>query len=316
MSLHERIIIPKDTSPSEHHGSEHETAPETPRALPFVRELLRQRFELAENLDDRLPYHNGAHTEGVVRRALKIAEALGASKKEMELVEIAAAFHDSVQEWEESVLEGGVIKRKRFITGNEQKSAVEAIAWMKQYPERFTEEDCEKVREAIETTIPDFSPSTNTVVQPRHTKESSLVARAVGFADIGTAGMEPETFAREGVQLFAEEHLDIVRAIRTASSPDDILEQKQKEYLARYRAWMDFQIKFAHGRQTETLNNLGDQYYYADEPERGQILENLFSRFDESIAIAEKNAQEAHALTFEQMARRLVPGAFEQKEVA
>src|SRR3990167_6281667 len=108
--------------------------------LVAVRELLRERFE-AGPVKDKLPYHGIEHTEGVVRRALAIGAALGISEHELRLVEIAAAFHDTVQDWEEQVNANGEVKRKRNQGANELKSAGEAEAWMLQFPGEFSDDD-------------------------------------------------------------------------------------------------------------------------------------------------------------------------------
>lgn len=288
-------------------GAKAERTPEPPSPLSRVREILRERFVETENPDNQLPYHGIEHSEGVVRRALLVAEALGATEHEKRLIEVAAAFHDTVQEWEESKLDNGVVKRKRLLEKNEDESAREALAWMAQYPGQFSAEDQETVRKAVIATVPSFDVALKTVVQPNHDVEADNVSRAVALADLGTAGMEPEVFAKEGTQLFAEENLDIVRAIRSGESiPSDV----QQSYLKRYQDWMDFQVTFADGRRFDTISNFFEYYGITKDPERGAAMRTLFSRFDESIELAKKNAEEARALTFEELAKRLVPKAF------
>ncbi|MEK7390799.1 MAG: HD domain-containing protein [Patescibacteria group bacterium] len=67
-----------------------------PRALKDALRFIQERFEEGPDAD-RLAYHNREHTKGVTRRAVKIANAVGLSQRECVLVEIAAAFHDTVQ---------------------------------------------------------------------------------------------------------------------------------------------------------------------------------------------------------------------------
>jgi hypothetical protein len=281
-----------------------EKTPEAPPALSYTRELLHARFEMGPE-EDRMAYHAVPHTEGVVRRALRISEALELSPQDLKLSEVAAAFHDTVQTWQEDSREGGVIIRKRVAVLNESRSADEAVAWMQQYPDTFTEADCEIVRHAIEATVPGWDPANNTVKQPNLTSEAHPVVRAVALADLSSSGMEPETFRNEGMQLFAEENLDIMRAIRTAKSVDDIDEGLQQAYLARYRGWLKFQVVFVEGRRNRLETELAGLT-----PEQAEHVRALYSGFDESIAIAKQNAEAAERASFEEVARTLVPGAF------
>jgi hypothetical protein len=279
-----------------------------PPSIEDALEDIEERFEEGP-LEDRLEYHGVAHTEGVVRRGRAIAQALGLSEELARVADVALARHDTYQEWEEDAQEGGVVKRKRKAGSNETRSADEAIEWMKQYPQFFTPEHYEIVREAIDVTVPGFDPALKTVIQPKLTTESHPIARAVALADLGSAGMEPEVFRNEGAQLFAEENLDIVRAIRNAPSMEAIDEPIQQSYLARYRAWMNFQPTFAEGRKARL-----DAELEGLEPEQTERIRGLFSHFDESIEIAKQNAAEADTCSFQDMARRLVPDRFEETE--
>jgi len=62
---------------------------EAKKAIDFIVKKLRQE------LPDDLTYHSVDHTVGVIDNAITIGKAEGLSKQEMDLVTVAAAFHDS-----------------------------------------------------------------------------------------------------------------------------------------------------------------------------------------------------------------------------
>jgi len=83
-------------------------------------------------------YHNRRHTEAVIKAAKKIARLAWKNnkiyKKDIGLIEVAAAFHDIVQD-----LGSGT---------NEEKSAKEAEKWMRNFG-GFTDREIDEVREMI-----------------------------------------------------------------------------------------------------------------------------------------------------------------------
>src|SRR5688572_8651887 len=221
-------------------------------------ELLRARFEDTKDEKDRLPFHGADHSVGVSVRTRKILEAIERGAPELvdertvEIGQLAAIFHDSVQVWEPNRIQDGEftkVLRKRLASpadarasagseayaGNEAASAAEAVSFFDRYneqrraeglPEVFTDEDKEVVRRAIDATIPGFDPEKGTVVQPRLVKESAVITRAVALADLGEAGMNPEGYLQGGDALFREENLDVLDAAKDPSSLSDA----QKEY--------------------------------------------------------------------------------------
>jgi len=142
--------------------------------------------------------------------------------------------------------------RKRFTVDNEKASADVAIEFMNQINQEvgtqvFSKDDKNTIREAIDATIPGFDPEKGTVVQPNMNEQSSLVARAVGLADLGTAGMDgPKAFLPEGDALFREENLDILEALK---NPKNISGDQKEYYRKRMLGWSKFQPKFANGRK-------------------------------------------------------------------
>jgi hypothetical protein len=263
---------------------------------------IRERHESGQ-VPGHMHYHNSEHTIGVIDRARAIGQALGLSDRHLLLTVIAAAWHDSVQRWMEIEGEGGVVTRKRFTGRDEVASAAEAVDAMGEVDLRFSPEECGIVASAIVGTIPGWDGDQATVSQPFLIEHP--VIRAVALADLGSAGMDPDMYRRDGPALFAEENLDLMEAITAVGSADEISVAMQGVYRARYIAWLKVQPGFARGRRTRLDSELAD----LDEPMRGRVLA-LFSRFDESVAAAEEAVRLAETLDFVTLMRQLEPSAF------
>lgn len=73
--------------------------------------LVKERFDNNPDERNRLDFHNAPHTNDVVRRTKSILSALEkigfASQRDVEIGAFAAAFHDTTQGWEESVIQDG-----------------------------------------------------------------------------------------------------------------------------------------------------------------------------------------------------------------
>ena len=277
--------------------------------------LIRSRFELAPpEKEDNLDFHNIQHTEDVIRRTENILRAIQrvtvhvVSEKDIALGRLAAAFHDVVQEWKEQEAQGKTL-RQRFIGKNEEASADEAIAFLDreasgQADQGLSEEDFEIVAEAIRGTVPGFSMEKKTVIQPNITEQSSLVARALALADIGTAGMDgAENFLREGDALFREENLDIMRALR---NQEELSNEVKEGYRNRMIAWSKFQPIFAKGRQELLDEELRGLPLGAD-----VAIKKLFNTFDESISASARRGEERESMSFDELA--LDMGFFDKK---
>lgn len=270
--------------------------------------LVKERFDNNPDERNRLDFHNVRHTNDIIRRTKSILSALEkigfASQRDVEIGAFAAAFHDTTQEWEESIIQEGSwskIIRKRFTGENENVSAEEAAAFMEKVnqeagQEIFSLRDIDVAREAISATIPGFNPELKTVIQPNLNEHSSVVARALALADIGAAGMDgPEVFCREGDAVFREENLDIMDKLKNINA----LSEGEKEYFReRMLNWTKFQSSFAEGRKTLLETELQGM----PESARDEI-KKLFKKFDHSIEAAEKSAEKRQSLSFEELAR-------------
>lgn len=263
---------------------------------------IRERHESGV-VPEHMHYHNSAHTIGVIDRARAIGQALGMTDRQLLLTVIAAAWHDSVQRWMEIEGEGGVVLRKRFTGRDEVASAAEAVEAMSEVDLRFSPEECGIVCSAIVGTIPGWDGEQATVSQPFLIEHP--VIRAVALADLGSSGMDPDMYRRDGPALFAEENLDILEAITSAGTAAEIPAAAQDVYRARYIAWLKVQPGFARGRRARLETELAD----LDPEVRGRVMA-LFCRFDESVAVAEEAVRMAERLDFVSLMRQLEPGAF------
>lgn len=267
-------------------------------------DIIRKRFEQAATPEGNLAYHNTQHTEGVIRRTKEILEAVArvdqaaATERLEKLGKLAAAWHDTVQDYSvESVEDGAFTKKilKRFVTKNEHKSAEEAIEHMRAMGDVFSDEDEELVRSAIEVTIPAFSPEKG-VVQPNLTSESALVARAVALADLGAAGMDgPEHFLHEGDAIFREDTIDISEALQHSENLSD---DQKAFFRSRMIGWSEGQEKFAITRKA----NLDAELEGLSEEEQAAV-KKLFNTFDESIEGARAQTERRKEMSFEDLAR-------------
>lgn len=272
------------------------------QATALALDVIRTRFEGGDI--DHMHYHNSEHTAAVIARARAIGVAMGMSDRELLLTVIAAAFHDTVQQWSPLRTGDGVVIRQRHAGRNEVASAHEAVEAMTRLAADFTPEEQGIVASAIIGTIPAWDQDAATVVQPFLIAHP--VVRALALADIGSAGMDPDMYRLDGPALFAEENLDIMTALAKARRAAEIPQADQQRYRARYIDWLNVQSVFARGRrdclESGELDGL-------EEPARTRVAE-LFSHFDESIAAAEAAAAQAETLDLTQLMRQLDPRLF------
>ncbi|MDP3947726.1 MAG: hypothetical protein Q8Q41_03495 [bacterium] len=268
---------------------------------------VRRQFEDTPEKKDRLPFHNTRHTKDVVRRtglifsAIREARPELVSERDIALGRLTAAYHDIIQRWEENRARDGEFEktmRRRFTTQNEYESAERAVQFMDcldaaQDP-LFTEEDKMIVREAIDVTIPGFSPEKGTVIQPNLKETSSLITRAIALADLGTAGMDgARAYAEEGDALFREENLDILEA---AKDPGRLPEAQKQYYAKRMIGWSKFQATFARGREALLENELTG----LDEASKN-AAKKLFNKFSDTILRAEEKGKQRESMSFEEL---------------
>lgn len=278
---------------------------------------IRRRFqdtgdpdlEAAKAPDANLEFHNEIHTQEVKERTRKILEAMGVSERRVRLGELLAAYHDTIQGFQEKKRErDGAMMRDRFISKNEEASAEELITYMKSYPKAFDDEEIGMVLSGIQHTVPDWDIPNKTVKQPNfldsikeargqqlNSNSPELVKRALALADLGTAGMDgPEKYIPEGNKIFREENLDFPRLLN---------DHTQRAFLTkRMLDWSQAQVDFAKGRQ-----KLLDDELKGLEPQMTERVRGLFSQFDDSIKAAQVQLEERQEMEkmemFEQLAK-------------
>ncbi len=265
--------------------------------------LIRGRHE-SGRVPDHMHYHNSAHTAGVIARARTLGAVIGMSERHLLLTIIAAAFHDVVQRWVPVEKEDGVVRRQRMIGRDEVASAHEAVEAMADFGFPFTPEEQGIVASAILATIPGWDMAASTVSQPFLVHHP--VVAALALADVGAAGMDPEIYRSDGPALFAEENLDLIIAVMAARKSDDIAPEDRARFRTRYIDWLKIQPGFARGRKQLLENGELDGFQPAV---RTRIME-LFSRFEDSIAVAEAAIEQAEQLDFVPLMRLLDDRAF------
>lgn len=274
----------------------------------FVSAIYAGVYQGLEKVTDRFeqwPYHRPHHTRAVIERTSAIlttirqADTAAVSERDVLLGQLAAAFHDTVQNFTLLGTPDGRMMMKRAVGDNENASAQEAETFMRSAnvaadDKIFTEDDIRTVREAILGTVPGWSQELKTVVQPNVTSDSSTVARAVALADLGASGMDPATAVEEGDRVFMEENYDMLQALYGSEPISD----EQKEFFrTRMVTWATQQIEFITGRK-----NLFESQIQGFSPAIQERLRSLFSGFNQSIALQRRTAESRTQMTFEQIA--------------
>lgn len=258
-------------------------------------EYIDARYDNPPDPRQKLSYHGSLHTLRVIDRVGRILRALQAadptlvSERDIQLGTIAAAFHDTVQQWgatEVEIADMPALMMKRKTGLNEKASAFMARAHMLALnghngAEIFTEKDMQDVTEAILGTIPGFDMRLRTVIQPHVSEESSIITKALALADLGGPAMDgPATYLWEGNNLFHELNVDLRYAQERGVPVAQVYEESVKK---RALEWTAGQAEFAHGRavrfhQTELL--------WLPEHVRGAV-EVEFGFYNESILAAQ-----------------------------
>ncbi|MBI4993362.1 hypothetical protein HZC33_00155 [Candidatus Wolfebacteria bacterium] len=213
-----------------------------------------KKFDGEFESSKKLEYHNSEHSRDVVERMEKILTVLEKTgyitKKDKMLGIICAAGHDLVQGIGSEI--------------NEEKSVEEVFGFMDKSG-IFDDEDKEKVKEAILATVAKMETNENgpIISQINLTEESSLLARALALADIGTAGVNTEKFLEEGDKLRKEFNIP----------------------LAKKKDWDKSQAGIAINIAKEFENKLNG----FPEDARGEIKKQ-YQFFDDSIKAAQRRA--------------------------
>lgn len=277
-------------------------------ALNHIRIQYENNADPAANLES----HNTRHTLQVMDRGERIFRVIspdlyvstGLAWHDFVLLRYVCALHDLVNESEpkDENIPGKEPRlfRQRFTGQNERESAEQGIVWMNTINalsgrEWFKDRDREIAREGITATIPGFDPNLGTVIQPHRKENPSPVALCLALADLGTAGMDGgEAFIAEGSALFREENLDIAEAIRTGA---ELTDDQKESFRKRMLGWSKFQPTFARGRQAL----LDTEIACLPEAARKRLKEQVFTKFDDSIAAATAKAEAREKMPFDEL---------------
>ncbi len=228
--------------------------------------LIRRRFEIPVS-GRPLLYHTRAHTEAVIDRADRIAEAVELDSRERMMVRLTAAFHDVHIEWTFEEDKNGYGMRKSRAGMNEVVSAMEAVLLFAASSLNFTPAELATMANAIVATTPEWDNVFHTVVQPLVGERPHSVTACVAMADLGEAGIDPESFIPNSYRLFAELH----DGLFTCVSKKRVMAKVEHDTLIK---WFEDQVRFVDGRRVQTSRELswfsGEHYH---------VLQELFSGF-------------------------------------
>jgi len=241
---------------------------------------LRLIDELRENFSE-LEYHNPEHSLGVGDKAVGFLPE-GISDRLRILTRTIGYAHDIIQtyNWRKETPQGiPIIGQKRFRDGGiiEQQSAQYVSKLLLEEGIELTEEERGILDEAIMGTVPGYSVELRTVTQPNLKEGSHDVAWAIGAADLGSAGDNPEQFLKDGDNVFRED-----RMLPNLNTLDEVtLTALYQEAIG----WTASQVAYAEGQK---------QYWHREEvPEH---IKSKLTKFDESVALCQKRLERRQAL--------------------
>ncbi len=241
---------------------------------------LRLIDELRENYSE-LEYHNPEHSIGVGDKAVEYLSE-GTSDRIRILTRTIGYAHDIIQTytWRNETPQGApIIGQKRFRDGGviEQQSAEYVVKLLAEEGIELTAEELSILNEAIMATVPGYSVELGTVTQPNLKQGSHEVSWAIGAADLGSAGSNPEQFLKDGDNVFRED-----RMLPNLDTLDDTtLTTLYQEAIG----WTASQVGYAEGQK---------QYWNLEGvPEQ---IKSKLTHFDESIELCQKRLERRQAL--------------------
>lgn len=283
-------------------------SPFAKRAIEHALEVIRIKHEKVSS-PARLFFHVTDHTTGVIARATSIMQALGVSEVQVTIGQTSAAMHDVIQLYRAPSEPDGKMIRQRLVGTNERESASYALQYVRQHRSAvgaFLQDYNHAILlEAIFVTVPKWDSEHQTMIQPALNQGSHPVTRAVALADLGSAGMDPQTFANEGPVLFAEDNIDIALTLAKTRSATELDEPTQAWYRRRLVSWLETQVAFVLGRRRMLHYELEGL-----SSEQQSAVKALFTGFEESYALAQEAPRKYAQMEFVELGRSLDPRAF------
>ena len=313
--------IPPNQKPNIPHLKENEiegkenVIPE--RIIGVLRKWGLDMVRSLSNNKEGLKYHDSMHTDNVVTASKDILKFFNnVSKRDEQLLLLAASYHDAVQNWhEKEVVEGDTLPNgeknpflgmKKLMLNrdgerNEELSAAKLCEFMDDVnvindPHIiFTEEDKSKVQKMLMMTVAGYNKEYGTITNGADDGEKhSPIEISLALADLATSGAKsPKEFVEEGDRLFLEENLDIQRLAQ-----EGVASERQKEYIKwRILNWANFQVSFTTGRYKVFKEK---ELPFFPEDKKGKA-EEYFSKYEENIKAVEEARDKRASLNFEEL---------------
>lgn len=233
-----------------------------------------ERYEQATSA--RRTYHDkdGKHVKQVVRRALTVADILGASPLEQALIEYAAYKHD--------------YQASEEYTAQSATEELQALKNQERIP-GVTYEQIKEVASAIKKTKVTFTPVSldqeneyTTAIQPEFEKSKSKIEIALMIADLGAILIDgPEAHLEDAAALFFEIYK------YDPPEPSSIDKGKLTEEAIK---WFSAQADFAAGRMVQTILELRNNQFLNEQGYDQTLLLSFqaINNFSQAIELSKK----------------------------
>jgi predicted metal-dependent HD superfamily phosphohydrolase len=223
--------------------------------LDLVNEALDQ---LRGNLSDKYYYHNLQHTLTVIKSAIRLGELAQLPERDIELLAIAAAWHDT----------GFIHRREKNeeIGANLAKMAMERVG-------RYTEGEIADVVSAIRSTEVTFEDASAAMIQMAHGRLSEFLLDA-DLSHFGAPGL-----LRSSLCLLKEfTGLDVL-------SPKDLRDPRATEFIAGTVRMLN-----RHNFQRQESRLLLAEQKSLNYEVLSNLLANIIGGTDESLRLAWESA--------------------------
>ncbi len=244
-------------------------------------------------------YHRRPHTELIMNRAEGVLRAFSnISEVAIQRARFVALLHDVINDFklEQSQKTGREIK-KALWKDNENRTidVVQALLDLPELSAVIPQDEKGKIVTMIKSTEPAFDQGFG-FYQP-YIGDLPLEQRVVAMVDIGSAGMQPDQFLKDGALLFRERQLWMERILKEKRSlTEDEKHDIRIEILDALEAQVTFAKRFKelHQQDLQALSSPRSQEDASKLSDQDtQTLEIFFQGYHESIKTAENRVNEA-----------------------
>ena len=246
------------------------------------------------------PYHSLDHTILVMNRAVAFLDIVRSvqpdlvSDRDYDLVLIAGAFHDIIQDYD--VVDGKRVRKaphNEYVRAQRAAEAMRSAKTLDGLP-AYSKGEIRLVVASIHDTVPAWDVENTTVYQPSLNSGSTLISRAIAYADIGTAALEgPEGIIRDADNLFFEDNIMLVEQI----AKGNISDTEKLTVKGQILGWTYLQQDFIAGRK----QRLNYELFGLPDDVQSVLREQYFIHFDESITAMEMLFEERSMMEFEEL---------------